>query len=55
MIACRLAPIDDEDLARERPVEPLDILPTDSERKRIYPHHPITAKVLRKLFYWLPS
>jgi len=50
-------PIDDEDLwLEERPVEPLDILPTDSEEEEEFiPHHPITREGPEKALLLLPS
>jgi len=53
--AAQLWPVDDDDLWLEGAVEPLGILPTDSEEEDVLPHHSIAREGPEKAFLLLPS
>jgi len=54
--AAQLWPVNDEDLWLDGAVEPLEILPTDSEEEEdVLPHHPIAREGPEKAFLLLPS
>ena len=54
--AAQLWPVDDEDLWLEQAVDPLDILPTDSEEEDLFsPNQPIAHEGPEKALLLLPS